>query len=69
MFTVHAIVAQASEGVSDVMITDGVLHARAITFHKVQDGLILRQREYWPDDYPAPDWRAPWVEIVESAPF
>ena len=69
VFTVHAIVAQGSEGVSDVMITDGVLRARAITFHQVQDGLILRQREYWPDDYPAPDWRAPWVEIVESAPF
>ena len=68
-FTVRSVIADGARVVSDVEVTDGAIRARAITFHEVHDGLILRQREYWPDDYPAPAWRAHLVKIVETPPF
>ena len=62
-FDVNTIVAEGDQVVTDVAITDGVVAARAITFHTVVDGLISRQTEFWPDDYAAPAWRAAWVRI------
>ncbi|KAB8141212.1 nuclear transport factor 2 family protein [Chloroflexia bacterium SDU3-3] len=61
-FTIHRLVAEGAEVVSDVGVTDGSVHARAITFSTVRDGQIVRQIEYWPDAYEAPAWRAQWVE-------
>ena len=68
-FSVQSIISDGNSAVSDVEITDGVMEARAITFHTLQDGLIFRQKEYWPDDYPAPEWRREWVQTVDVAPF
>jgi len=62
-FTVNSIVCEGDQVVTDVSITDGSLKAKAITFHTVENGLISKQTEYWPDDYPAPDWRKPWITI------
>ncbi len=64
-FDVQAIVAEGDTVVTDVAITDGAINTRAITFHTVKDGLITHQREYWPDDYPAPAWRAQWVTVSD----
>jgi limonene-1,2-epoxide hydrolase len=61
-FTMNRIVAEGAEVVTDMTISDGAVVARALTFHSVRDGLIARQTELWADDYPAPDWRAAWVE-------
>ena len=47
-----------------MLITNGVLLARALTFHTVIDQLIAHQREYWPDDYTAPAWRTQWVTVT-----
>ncbi len=44
--------------VSDVTVTDGATVSRAVTFSYVAGGLILRQTEYWPEEYPAPENRA-----------
>ena len=52
----HAVVA------SDVSVTDGNLNARAITFSYVSKGVIHKQVEFWPDNYPAPPHRAHLVE-------
>lgn len=72
-FTLNAIVAESAQIVTDVSITDGSVKARAITFHTVENGLITKQVEFWPDDYPAPEWRHQWVESIgqqsgDSAP-
>jgi len=67
-FRVHRVVGDdevAVSDVSDVSVTDGVVHARAITFSTVRDGLIVHQTEYWPDDYPAPENRKHLVEPIE----
>lgn len=61
-FTVHRLLADGAEVVSDVGVTDGVLEARVITFSTVQDGLIVEQLEFWPDPFEAPEWRRVWVE-------
>ena len=68
-FAIRSVVADGSEAVSDVAVSDGTQHARAVTFHTVRNGLILRQIEYWPDPYPAPDWRKKWVRKVAEFPF
>lgn len=61
-FAVQRLLAEGDEVVSEVVVTDGVQHGRAITFSNVRDGLITRQVEFWPDSFDAPAWRAPWVE-------
>jgi ketosteroid isomerase-like protein len=61
-FTVHRILTEGDEVVSDVSVTDGKIRARVITFSTVRDGKIWRQTEFWPDPFEAPDWRSPWVE-------
>ena len=61
-FTVHRILAEGDEVVSDVDVTDGVIRGRVITFSKIRDGKILHQTEFWPDPFEAADWRSQWVE-------
>lgn len=63
-FTVHRIVGDELAAASDVSITDGVQHARAITFSTVNDGLITSQTEFWPENYPAPANRRHLVEPI-----
>jgi ketosteroid isomerase-like protein len=61
-FTIHRIVAEGDEIVSDVGVTDGTITGRAITFSTVRDGKIIYQTEFWPDPFEPPTWRAEWVE-------
>jgi ketosteroid isomerase-like protein len=63
-FTVHRIIAEEDEVVSDVEVTDGVITGRAITFSTIRAGRILHQIEFWPDPFEAPAWRAQWVERI-----
>jgi ketosteroid isomerase-like protein len=35
---------------------------QAIFIFEMRDGLIARETAYWSKPFPAPDWRAPWVE-------
>jgi hypothetical protein len=44
-FTVNRIVGNDHEAVSDVSVTDGVQHARAISFFTVDKGRICRMVE------------------------
>ncbi len=41
------------------------MNAKAITFHTVENELITRQTEYWPENYEAPEWRRQWVGIIK----
>ena len=61
-FTVHRLVADLDEVVTDVSVTDGTVKARAITFSTIREGRIWRQTEYWPDPFEPAGWRAQWVE-------
>jgi limonene-1,2-epoxide hydrolase len=61
-FTVHRIIAEGDQVVTDVGVTDGQISARAITFSTVRAGRIVGQVEFWPDPFEPQEWRAQWVE-------
>ena len=62
-FVINSLICDCDRVVTDVSVTDGVLKATAITFHTVQQGQIHKQVEYWPEDFPAPEWRKAWVRM------
>ncbi len=64
-FTINRIVANETQAVSDVSITDGVVEARAITFSTVREGKITKQVEFWPENYGPAENRRHLVELME----
>ena len=58
VFTIHRILAEGDEVVSDVGVADDMVNARVITFSTVRDGRILHQTEFWPDPFEAAAWLA-----------
>ncbi|MEQ5841866.1 nuclear transport factor 2 family protein [Paraburkholderia acidicola] len=65
VFTINRIVGNEQEAVSDVLVTDGVQHARAVSFFTVEHGKIVRMVEFWPEPYEAPFDRSQFVERIE----
>ena len=63
-FTVHRILADGDQVVSDVSVTDGVISGRSITFSTIRDGKIAYQLEFWPDPFEPAAWRAKWAERI-----
>lgn len=63
-FNINAIVADDDTVVTDVSVTDGKRHDRAITFSTIRDAKIWKQVEFWPEPFEAPVWRAGWVEKI-----
>jgi ketosteroid isomerase-like protein len=63
-FAIDRLVGDDHEAASDVRVSDGVQHARALSFFTIVDGRIARMVEYWPDPYPAPANRAHLVEPI-----
>lgn len=64
-FTIDRVVGGQDEAVSDVCVTDGVQHARAISFFTMADGKITRIVEFWPEPYEAPANRRHLAEVAE----
>ena len=65
-FTINRIVADESEVVTDVTVTDGVQKARAITFFTITDGQIVKMLEFWPDEFSAAENRKHLVERMKA---
>jgi hypothetical protein len=40
---------------------DGEPYRCVFIFH-MRDGLIAKETAHWSKPFPAPEWRAPWVE-------
>ena len=59
-----SLLADGDRVATDMRITNAPLEVviHAITFHDICAGKISRQTEYWPDSYPAPAWRAEFLE-------
>jgi ketosteroid isomerase-like protein len=64
-FTINRIIGDESDAVSDVSVTDGVQHARVISFFTISNGQIKKMVEFWPDPFPAPENRKHLVERVD----
>ena len=66
LFTVHRIVGNESEAVSEVTVTDGVQIAKAISFFTAAEGKITHLVEFWPERYAAPVNRRHLVEPIHE---
>lgn len=40
---------------------------QTIFYYELRDGRIARETGYWAKPFPAPEWRAPWVERMDAA--
>jgi len=63
-FTIIRLLVDGDEAVTDVLVTDGVQHARAISFFSISDSKINKLLEFWPDPFPAPENRRHLVEMM-----
>ncbi len=61
-FEIHRLFGDAEQVVSEVSGTDGVQSARPISFFRVQDGLIVRLEEFWPEPFEAAENRKHMTE-------
>ena len=59
--TVHRIIAEDDQVISDVGVTDGAITGQAITFSRIRAGKILQQTEFWLEPFEPAAWRADWV--------
>ena len=64
--TVRRVVASGDEAATEVSIRIDGRTDVAVSFFELRDGKILRETDYWPEPYDAPEWRARWVEAIES---
>ncbi|MBA3288568.1 MAG: nuclear transport factor 2 family protein [Acidimicrobiia bacterium] len=67
LFTIHRLFGDGPEAVSDVSVSDGVVHSRVISFFTVDGDRIAELREYWPDEYEPPDNRSHLVEPLDDS--
>lgn len=58
------LVADGDVCVTEANVTDGRETNIAVSFFTVRDGLIQTLREFWPEPYPAPEWRKRWAEAT-----
>ena len=65
-FDLVSLVSEGNTVVTDVKVTDGAVQARVLTFHTVDNDLIKKQVEFWPDPFEPPVWRRQWVELRAS---
>ena len=64
-FTINRLLVDGDEAVTDVLVTDGVQQARAISFFSITGSKINKLLEFWPDPFPAPEHREHLIEIIE----
>jgi ketosteroid isomerase-like protein len=58
------LIADGDQVASEVVLTHAEEIVQAVSFFELHDGRIVRQVDYWPEPYPAPAWRAQWVEPI-----
>ncbi len=62
-FEIESLIGDGDQVVSNVRISDGIQEARVISFSMVREGKIFRQTEYWPESFPAAEWRKAWTSV------
>lgn len=67
-FQVERMLVDGDQVVTDVLISDGIQQARAVTFSTVAAGRIVRQIEYQPESFVAPKWRRQWAKLQPDNP-
>ena len=58
-------------GEGDLWVLEAILdygdgdRYQCVFVFEMRDGLIAKETAYWAKPFPAPDWRAPWVERID----
>jgi ketosteroid isomerase-like protein len=60
--SIQRLIASGSQVATEVTLSFDGQVARAVSFFELRDGKIVRETDYWPEPYDAPEWRAQWVE-------
>ena len=63
-FNINRIVGNKTEVVTDVSVTDGLQHARVISFFTVHAGNIVKMVEFWPEPFAPAENRKHLVEMM-----
>jgi len=66
-FTLNRLIGNDHEAVSDVIVSDGVQTARAISFFEMREGKIVKMVEFWPEPFAALENRKHLVESIDSS--
>ena len=66
--SVRRTVAEGDDVVSHVAVRLDGRTDHALSFFRLRDGRIAAVTEWWPEPYPAPEWRARWVGPIETDP-
>lgn len=61
-FTVERLLVEGDDAVTDVAVRGAEFAGRAISFFELDDGLIRRITEYWPEPFVPAEYRAALVE-------
>jgi len=64
----YRILATGALVVAEAILDYGDDPYRTVFIFEFRDGRIARQTSYWAKPFPAPDWRAPWVEKAAPGP-
>jgi len=59
---IKRVIVDGDQAASEVMLTYENQTVIVASFYEIRNGKILREVDYWPEPYAAPEWRAPWVE-------
>ncbi len=59
---IQRLIASGNQVATEVTLSHDSQIARAVSFFELRDGKIVRETDYWPEPYDAPEWRAQWVE-------
>lgn len=65
-FGIETMIYEGPCAVAIVTVSDDETSARVISLATVTEGLIASLVEWWPDPFPAPDWRERWVTQAAS---
>lgn len=63
---INEIVSEPGKVVTVTAVSDGPESVTAISMFTIEDGRIAGIVEYWPEPYPAPDWRRQWVSQIDK---
>jgi ketosteroid isomerase-like protein len=64
-FRINRLIANGTDAVTQVSVSDGTQSAEPISFFTVRDGRISHMVEYWPEPFPAAANRSHLVERLE----
>lgn len=65
-FSVCRLIGDGQQAMTETEISDGKVEAVALTLFEVENAMIRRIVEYWPEAYPPPEWRQRWVSPISQ---